>query len=270
VRDLEDPANPYRGQYAEWDYYCFAKAHSMTKAESKAWNRKQVPLTRRWIRIDVDANGYPVPWLESTKQCLEWYRDWAPTSEDGCTLTYSVYGDVPEALDERMVEAEQAVRAAMVPAIPRWLAVNPPLKALRLPDGSYIAYGALGSGRKYDLNANFLRPAPEVCCFHYSPEGKLLAQTDLDQAWYELFWPEAEQVLSGYDPKATYYWEDNGFIIVQQIEGWKQLAIYNYDGAPLPVETNVMSRDTNIWGGWFGREIMQMYAIQQHKHTNVQ
>ncbi len=266
MRELNDPANPYREQYAEWDYYCFANARRMDKAELKKWNSHKVPLTRRSILVNVDANGYPVPIMQTHNERMEWYRDQIPAPDGACTMSYSVYADVPELLDQRMYAAEQALRSELVPEIPRWLAVSPPLKALMLPDGSCIAYGAPGTGRQYDREINFLRTAPAVACYHYSPAGRLLAQTEVGEGWYNMFWPEAEQVLGGYDEATTYVYEDNGYIFVRQIEDWKPLAVYNYDGAPLPVETEAMSRDANIWGGWFGREIMMLYAAQQDKH----
>lgn len=263
MRDLDDPANPYRDQYAEWDYYCFANARDMSKEERRKWNRHQVPLTRRWINVFVDPAGFPVPIMQSHQERMEWYRDREPSQGDTCVNSYEVYADVPEDLDQRMYAAEQAIRAELVPAIPRWLALNPPLKAIMLPDGSIVAYGEPGSGRDYDLNDDFLRGAPPVKCFHYSPEGTLLAQTATGEGWYTMFWPDAETVLGRYDDKTTYIYQDNGFIFVEQIEDWKCLAVYNYDGTPMPVETTAGSRDRNVWGGWFGREIFMLYTAQQ-------
>jgi hypothetical protein len=271
VRGLDDPANPYRGQYAEWDYYCFANARSMTRSDSKAWNRHKVPITRRLIQVNIDANGFPTPLMLTNRQRMEYYHNPQPapaTTGGGCTLSYTVYGDVPELLDERMYAAELAIRAEFVPKIPRWLAMNPPVKAIMLPGGDVATYGVLGSGRNIDLYTHFhhrINLFDYPCC-HYSAAGELLAQVEPGDPWCRLFWSEAEQVLGAVDPEKMCYWEQNGFVIVQQIEGWKQVAIYNYDGAPLPVETNANSRDANTWDGWYGREIMIMYAAQQARN----
>lgn len=264
MRDFADPANPYLGQYNEWDYWCLANANAMTNEDWTAWTEGSVPETRRMLSYGVDKDGFPVPLLAQRQQQMEQQHDAAQQPESSCVVSFIVYGDIPPALDLRMLQAEMQLKAQYAPPIPQWLAQQPPLWALILPTGEVVTAGELGTGRDFDMN--YTRQLKEdlapYSCYRYSPDGRLLGQTQPDEQWYTMFWPEATATLSQYNPDDTIYWIENGYVIVRDYRNWNVTALFDYDGTPLPVDTNIAARDANVWEGWYGREIPLLYAAQ--------
>jgi hypothetical protein len=265
VRGLDDPANPYRSQYGEWDYWCVANAKPMTGQDWADWSDGKVPATRRMISYGVDKDGFPVPLMEQRRQQIERLHDTTQKPESTCVVSFGVYGDIPPEVDTRMLAAEMALKAPYVPPLPRWLAKQPPLWALVLPNGEIVTAGKLGSGRMFDMSytRTLKENLPPYKCYRYSAEGKLLGQTETGQQWYTLFWPKAAEVLSQYSPDETIYWIENGYVIVRNFKDWSNAAVFDYDGTPLPADTNTALRDANVWNGWYGREIPLLYEAQQ-------
>ncbi len=264
MRDLDDPQNPYLGQYSEWDYWCLANANPMNSEDWSEWSDGNVPATRRMVSYGVDKDGFPVPLLTQRQQQMERLHDASLAPENACVVSFMVYGDIPPELDERMLAAEMQLKARYAPGIPQWLAQEPPLWALVLPTGEVVTAGELGAGRDFDMNYTRKLKAdlPPYSCYRYSAAGELMAQTKPGEQWYTLFWPESATVLGQYNPDDTIYWIENGYVVVRDYRNWTVAALYDFDGSPLPVDTNMAARDANVWTGWYGREIPLLYAAQ--------
>lgn len=238
----------------------------MTGQDWDDWSKGNVPATRRMISYGVDKEGFPVPLMEQRRQRIEQMHNPEQQPPSTCVVSFAVYGDIPLELDTRMLAAEMALKAAYIPPIPRWLAQRPPLWALVLPSGEVVTAGEPGSGREFDMlyTRTLKEDLPPYKCYRYSADGNLLAETEPGQEWYTLFWPKATEELAQYSPDKTIYWIENGYVIVRNYKDWSNAAVYDYDGSPLPAETNTASRDANVWNGWYGREIPLLYEAQ-HK-----
>jgi hypothetical protein len=196
---------------------------------------------------------------------MERLHDASQAAASSCVVSFMVYGDIPPELDARMLAAEMQLKAQYAPPIPRWLAQQPPLWALVLPSGEVVAAGELGSGRDFDMNytRKLKEDLPPYSCYRYSADGELLAQTKPGEQWYTLFWPQSAEVLGKFNPDDTIYWVENGYVVVRDYRNWTIAALFDYNGAPLPVDTELTARDANVWNGWYGREIPLLYDAQR-------
>ena len=78
MRDLDDPANPYREKYGAWDRWLFANAKNPSMEEMQAFMTGSAPEGYIYLRPSVTAEGWLIPQLEEMAQC----SGAAPLSEE--------------------------------------------------------------------------------------------------------------------------------------------------------------------------------------------
>lgn len=266
MRGLNEPGNPYRKQYAQWDRWALAHAKDMRMVDWGAWNAGELPDARRMIFVKVDQAGYPIPLLDQRAELMQQAHDPSLKHKNDCSVSFMAYGDMPLELLRELQTAELAIKTKYLGQIPAWLAKQPPLWAIVLPSGDVVTRGELGSGQGLDAYFTWRNAMnlPEGNYCRYDRTGRLVAKLlPGDSDWYKLFWPEAEQVLSKYAQARTMTIFQNGCVIVQEYAGKGVLAVYDYDGAALPAVTDAKARDGNVWGGIIGSEIPALFAVQQ-------
>lgn len=242
-----------------------AHANDIAAVDWSKWQDEAPPATHRFITVKVDASGYPLPLLDSAAQEVEAAHAQPAPDTASCTLSFIADGEMPAELVQQLQAAELSLKARYIPPVPHWLAQAPPQWATVLPDGEVLTQGELGSGKGLDTfctwDAPFNLPPQPYC--RYSAQGQLLGRLEQgDEDWYKLFWPEAQQALSRYQQQTLCDF-DYGCISVYPYASNEVLAVFNYDGAPLPVDTEPDTRDRNVWDGWYGQEIALLYAVQQ-------
>jgi YD repeat-containing protein len=265
VRGLEDTANPYRGQYGEWDYWAYANGRQLT---NKDWENLAAGTTGEkqcYLTVGVDKDGYPVPLLQQQREQCERFRDMTKKTDSACVVSFSAFGAIPPELNSRLLAARAEIKGEFVPRIPAWLGKNPPLWALVLPSGDVVTTGELGSGKGLDqeeLQMNGVQIATAVT-YRYNAQGELQGQTAPGGKWYTLYWQDAEKVLGQYNPNETATWPEAGYVVVRKLSDWSVLATYNYDGKVQPADTDNRGRDWNVWQGYYGNEIALLYEAQR-------
>jgi hypothetical protein len=183
VKPLDDPANPYRGQYGPVDRWAWQHAiepeavekarRVMTPPEGAQVTEPQPAL----ILIPVDAAGWALPFVEFQRRIhgefamqagqepkltvaeafLADSQRWAKQEAERDArqqqpdadmwpppYNYASHGKMPPHVYAEWESWFHGAQADRYPVIPAWLGENPPLAAVFLPDGTIVCYGPLG------------------------------------------------------------------------------------------------------------------------------
>ncbi|MDQ3023332.1 MAG: hypothetical protein M3R04_02935, partial [bacterium] len=183
VKPLDDPANPYRGQYGAWDYWmvdqhgkrnpietAFRKQQDaqpkftnkadgsvQTGSSAEPW-RNYVhytpPLREQWrdFTVHVDEQGWVVPQLEWRPVRWRWLAEpatwtslYAGEAPDH-HYTFRAGGEMPAVAAAALLgELRGSIPSMFPPAPPEWMAAAPPYTLLVTPEGEFITEGPLGS-----------------------------------------------------------------------------------------------------------------------------
>lgn len=250
MRDLDDPANPYREHYAEWDRWLLDNARNPSMEEMAALRNGTAPEGFHYLRPTVTKDGWLIPQVSELHALLLQQTDLeAYRNRPHCVMSFSSAGIADPAMLERLEQAKLALWAALLPQIPDWLGEALPKRVIVLPDGGAVTYGPLGSGMgpieaakwRYDADGN-----PEVY-YRYDSAGNEVARSAPGQPWQELFAPGYTQNVLlegsrlGYIPVML-----NGYTILSSQADGSVVAVYDYTGAALPPETPTGQRDGGI------------------------
>lgn len=278
VHSLDDPQNPYHGQYGAWDYWFFE--HAGTPNEEMQHESYMGTAPANWLSVDirVDSNGYPVPYLVSLHYK---YSQIALGEPYGMAYRYESYGEMPYELWDEYQDAILKVNAQFISPIPAWLADNPPLVARIWTDGSVITHGPLGSWNgEGDVVPNgkggwHYLPDPY---YLYSPDGELICRTAWDDWEQNVFTgpfnpddPLDALFYSGWADKVFWHsracgWRGPGIInaywVLYDSNTRERLVIYDWDGTKLPADFDINARDANKTGRLMGGNLKKLRQFQ--------
>jgi hypothetical protein len=235
VRDLDDPSNPYAGQYSDWDKWIFDQA----KEQAKTGNRR-LPEGGKWYSAEVTNEGYVMPQLSALSTGLDRLRGTVPPSTEHCTHMISMTGKMDPAMEEQLSASIGRVWAERYPAIPAWLADAPALRSMVLPNGDVVTLGELGSG----VTTGGKRVSGAQPYFRYSPEGEMLGQTLPGEMWQALYvkdWTAAvllEQLKAKRLPRI-----ERGCTVFFDRESNAVGAVYSFDGQALAPDSDLSQRE---------------------------
>jgi len=282
VRDLDDPENPYAGQYGPWDYW-MREHPGMPELEL----RQQLfagalPDNKLWRMVSVDDQGFPLPYLLDMEQGLQ-MNTAGSKPESSCKLSYDCWGEMPEEMFWDFDQQETRLWAKYAASIPGWLAVSPPISARIWPDGRVTTHGELGSYAGNSglilVDASTMKYTPEPYCL-YSADGELLRMTeeneweddlflgdfDLSDVLQALFYESwktkarARAKARGWHPGMAI---ENDYYLVYS-RGRKQvMEVYDIDGTRYEADFNWWARDGNKFCTLGGDELTQLYGIQR-------
>ncbi|MCC7476986.1 hypothetical protein IT575_00890 [bacterium] len=195
VRPLDDPANPYRGQYEDWDRWFYGNYFAPNWTEPDFEPLKQARIKEQGGKSDqwrdyhsfVSADGWLIPqrqtWRKQTQlpagaTLASSSGGFFPEIGDELLFRYRSAGCMPVAMAERRSHEEALAMAPDYPPIPGWLGGNPPQEALMTLEGDWLCLGPLGG----QVSAADWPEAPGVWyeatrrepCFLYDKDGKLL------------------------------------------------------------------------------------------------
>jgi len=295
VRPLDDPANPYRGDYGPFDHWCWEHFNrSITRANDPDW---QVGLSQAegysiWIGPEsmptmhdldglkysyscVDANGYMIPhavmtmnYGTETDQSL---RKAIERRQQNFRPEYSGFwslGPADPVVIADINEMRDRYFAAGYPTIPKW-AADRHADMVFLPDGGVVLVSDQGD-----------KPLAE----RYDASGNLVSQADMPQRdrWQATISPLADLSKSPYyqekgnlnpsfpDLKLTNNQTYGGRYEVLAIPGSKDVAVIDYwenktyttqtEGADL---LDRLTIDTRYFNRFNKDIIAAAYAAQQ-------
>ncbi len=229
VKDLDDPQNPYIGQYREWDLWVFANMVSMPKA----WKLGEYPEEWGTLSAEIDENGYFIPMLESIRRREQAISD--GTIGDYNRSVFKAYGDgeISRDMESAYFTEAERIRAQFVPSIPSWLAQNPPAGAMLFPNGDVITSGKLGS------TDNDRCSGGQVTWYRYSNNGELTGQSKV--AWWDIYY--TEKYGSKNWPDGDFENRMDGYIFFKDRVTGQILSAWDYDGTKLELEVPPPFRD---------------------------
>jgi hypothetical protein len=280
VRGLDEPQNPYREQYGEWDRWLFE--HPGEPDETQAAELRMDRLPENWVceSVMVDDYGYPIPVLVSLHNELRQIAAGKhPIDKD--SYRYEAWGEMPLELWHEYHAAELRVYAQYISVIPAWLAENPPLVARIWTDGSVTTHGPLGSwngeGDVVPMEDGGWTHLSDPY-YRYSPDGVLLCQTAWDDWEQNVFTGS----FNSADPlQGLFYtgWADqvfwhsracgwrgpgimNGYWVFYNKKTRQRLVIYDLDGTCLPADFDVNARNANKFDRILGGSLKQLRQYQ--------
>jgi len=260
VRGLDDPANPYLEAYEPWDLWVYMHEPSMLEAQGLS----NVGISRDgWNRysMSVDENGFPVPRLMAKRDNYERLKHGsdAETEAGRCTHSIQALGAMDFDLQHRMQLAEDALLGEYMPEIPQWLARGAPEWAMILPDGEVVSYGPAGSMEQLVPG---LISKERDCFYRYTPEGRQIDRTEPGQLWLQLFW-DVDSVVDKYNGDKVYFFDRNGYLIVNDADTYKPLAVYDLDGSRLGANHPLDDRDGTRYYKMDRSELVRAFKAQQ-------
>ncbi|MCB1220783.1 MAG: hypothetical protein H7A35_05085 [Planctomycetales bacterium] len=214
LRPLDDPANPYLGQYQEWDIWTYEHFRPgmdgkaiMAELSGPAPELPKVQLAgfmqlgtdeegqlHLWTYQKVDAEGFLVP------------AGPAGPKLPGLTTYAFASGPIEQAVYDDWTMQVNAGVASRYPPIPAFIGEHVPLCLVFVPNGEFAVKGPLGLGNteKYDMQENSSMAARERW-YRYSVDGELLGMTGVvgrgfyDNSWILLYWPELQSKIMEMD-----------------------------------------------------------------------
>ncbi len=261
VRALTDPANPYRDDYIELDYWCYAHAATEDNGLMVQYKSGTLGKGARLIKVGVDENGLIIPMLELARlRFAEEHGEVNSGTTVSCIPKYKAVG-VPPAGVYGIYEREMCrVWAEYLPEVPAWLAAAPPRLALLMPGGDVVVYGALGGGAEATELPGRERLGQEPWT-RYGPEGNLLGSVAAGTEWYELFFPAASQLRKNYTLV-----ERGGYILVYESPGWTGLVdVFDFRGEPGGLGEMEAWGAPPLYDTVPGRYLMIIHALQQRQ-----
>lgn len=282
IRPLDDPDNPYKDSYGEWDvwelenYQWLCDEHGFDQlTEDERMDFMNAKHDDPRLQDDhghfltVRGDGFLVPHVDvmagqSRGEGLGF--GWGSTMQHhGITLAYYVktsfgiwsFGNIDEELWQRMERATGVAQAPAVAPIPRWLADNPPMWVMFIPDNEIITLGPLGSWDDEEVLST-------GAWYRFSADGELLGQTTpYQQWWFEIFFPEFRQIWEDLGGIPDIQFTDmEGIISFHQQDTMAGLAVYSYKGEPDP-DIFTWQDPPYLFEIFEGRDIPAMYAAQK-------
>ena len=218
LRPLDDPDNPYVGQYEEWDIWAFEHFRPGMNAQA-IMAELQPPEPKRsgvslasplylwsdaagqpvlWTAHRVDNDGFLLPYELSSKNFGR--EDLRFGSGAGQPVREMAQAFASGLIERAQYDAWQlqytARSASRYPPIPAFIGEQPPLRLVFVPNGEFAVKGHLGLGDidNFDMQSSGDLASRERW-YRYSADGELLGQTGVvgmgwrDASWMMLYWP---------------------------------------------------------------------------------
>jgi hypothetical protein len=200
---LDDPTNPYRGQYRAWDYWVYENVGTRS---AELTDKKPTDMTRQELEAYVFHGGNPPNWTERKARVydngilvpylvsiadFEQARSSNTSKELEAKSSFvTACGEMDPQLKADMQQAGYAAQAAFYPEIPEWLVSNPPDAAMLLPNGEVVTEGVVGGDTTDD---GAVLGSKAGCCggsgsifARYDAAGNLLAAKT--GGWWGLYY----------------------------------------------------------------------------------
>jgi hypothetical protein len=224
LRPLNDPENPYAGQYEEWDIWAYE--HFRPGLNAQAIMAELQPPERDGSRVrlasplylwnDADGNpvlmigqrvdndGFLVPAQLADQNDGRQQRRFGSGAGQTVLEMAQAFASGPIELAQYdawqlQITADAACKHAPIPA---FIGEHPPVCIVFVPNGEFAVKGMLGLGdtEHYDMQASGDLAARERW-YRYSPEGELLGMTGVvgmgwrDDSWMLLYWPDLPEKI---------------------------------------------------------------------------
>ncbi len=271
VKKPWDPDNPYRAQYDEADYWIYEhlayvediQDYASGGSDSRAKLDAFMHLDGTQLGTLL-VDGYLLPYREFYRQQAEAFCAGRIAEFNQQGIMVVAAGPASAEEEERLAQLQWELKADLYPWVPDWLALNPPLRAQILPDGSVLTKGALGSGSGLDreqfsnvIHRRFEEERAIYC--YYSPRGELISDTmsEYEVPGFQKL-PLAELTAQGQ------FHIDQGYIELRDKKSEKVMRLWDFDGRELPLDT-VREKRINNFRRINCIDLQRLYRIQRER-----
>ncbi|MEZ5337366.1 MAG: hypothetical protein R3F46_03800 [bacterium] len=130
---LNDPANPYRGQYADWDAWIIANLDPHSSQMPGATVRQGEAA----LFVNIDEHGCLIPYeLHARRERTGMQRGIVSAGYGSTRLL--AQGPISDELQARLSAMLAGISAEGYPEIPDWLMQEPPEAAMFMPNGDVL------------------------------------------------------------------------------------------------------------------------------------
>ena len=224
LRALDDPENPYAGQYEEWDIWAFEHFRPGMNAQA-IMAELQPPEPKRsgvslaspfylwsdaagqpvlWTTHRVDNDGFLLPDELTSKNYGRDAQRFGSGAGQPVREMAQAFASGPitqEQYDAWQLQYTAGIATRYVP-IPAFIGEQPPLRLVFVLNGEFAVKGMLGLGDtdNFDMQSSGDLASRERW-YRYSADGELLGQTGVvgmgwrDASWMLLYWPELPQKI---------------------------------------------------------------------------
>ncbi len=248
LKSLDDPANPFKGDYGAWDYWAAENFIATPEAEINP-DLLSIQSDREWtMRVQLDDEFHLVPMLTTLEEELRSAS--TPTDPGSINVYWVCKGEISEETREDYYKEMRKLQALYYPKVPVWLAKvrevsheggnevddklhSDDLRIRFMPNGDIVSNMSLG---RESL------PTTEYHHYRYNSEGVYVSGTNSSNIihLYKADFNEPELHLTEL-PGALF-----GYSIEQGAQQFDQ--IYDYDGTVLPAETNCRTYRSQLDG----------------------
>jgi hypothetical protein len=235
VLPLDHPDNPYKGQYGVWDQWRYDNivldpALLVEDGKPEDW---------KVYSVYVSEDGFMLPFLTRTE--MRWQAaEQGEVAVDFSSFPYRAQGAGVEPTEVKLArdEAFGQLASKYYGYVPDWLASDPPMRAMLLPDGQIVTHGLLGSANDPEA-----QDAADCCggedglpyCL-YDASGVL--QATCKGSWVYLFLNSNDERTHGGKKEFLV----DGTVVVRDYETGEPLRAFTYKGEEIDPAVAVSQR----------------------------
>jgi len=271
VNDPDDPANPYFGEYQEWDYWLIEHVDNYNPREAEDRRIQHAELDKRvkekiaagesvtkrdryvppyrkpaddpWQKytIYVTDEGWVIPAhhisnleaiaMAKPLNALKYTRKPKPAN-----YQLPAGGVMPDEIHAGYVKALSSPAITRQILVPDWLATAPVHYVLFVPNGDIITLGPLG----FRTEENADTPLEELWAdtprafYRFSPEGELLGTHEtLGWDWQALYYPQWQALWTNATDSGLQARDRSGYLVIGDPATDTIKAVFDYDGTPI-------------------------------------
>lgn len=261
VRPTDEDGNPFAGMYREWDLWLLDNVVAPDAEELVLSESGQLPKGEELARIWVSNEGDVVPMLEYYRAA---YAESDMVTLASCPYYLSSISAIPVELRIELAAEMAKIRAPGIPAVPVWLAKEPPMAAMFIPGGEIITSGKAGDGegRSPELWPESRSVGIEDGFRRYTAAGEFLTETGEDEEWWRLYFTDFEATVAAFSSPTLEWSEMNGFIVFTDTVIVGTFAVYDFRGN-LQEDPNVVFTNTLNLRWIDGGSLPLLFSAQQ-------
>ena len=295
VRPLDDPQNPFAGDYNDWDRWIYE--HNDPALEIADW-REHLEASPgnglaeysgsqlQVLQGLVDAEGFLLPSEHVFRRKLDpagmsakeyFEQQYNSDQQTPPFSTLFAKGELTWEQYEDYLHVFERGGAREYPPIPAWIGENPPARMVVLPEGEILVLGEMGQG---DTSKDFWKNSHQheqlMRWYRYSAEGKLLEvleQRGMLGDWRNLYGPDRQSIRDELNVRTLQTMPHGAYTLYfdpgpdfdpswDRGAGGTLIAVYDYRGNKVDLAAPLDPELLDAPGELYASQIAEYYRIQ--------
>ena len=224
VKSLDDPTNPYAGDYSEFDKWIYVH---MVAERSRYSSQEEMP--EGWVLIGAQAtsDGCLIPYRQRLVIKYEGLRN--PGKADNGNALKRVYaeGNMPDDVRSIRRRILGEVKAAYFNCVPDWVLSTKHSAYKLVPNGDIIAVDFSPNSSKSAGNSLCGSCDADELWYRYSPNGELLGLSE--RGWWWLYYNAVQSEA----PDGSCTSRADGYTYFENWETGEITSVWSWDGTRL-------------------------------------